>query len=74
MSLIAHVVEIVILTAAYGISIASEFGYLEDSFSASVTNCLSFSSLAFITAGFDEIVPLGPLQLPAEMEALTGFG
>ena len=73
MSLIAHVIEIAIFAAAYGISTVSEFGYLEGSFSGSIADYLYFSFAAFTTVGFGDIVPLGPLRLLAGMEALTGF-
>ena len=73
MSLIAHVVEIAIFAAAYGISAVSEFDYLEGSFSGSIADYLYFSFAALTTAGFGDIVPLGPLRLLAVMEALTGL-
>ena len=47
MSLIAHVIEIAIFAAAYGISTVSEFGYLEGSFSGSIADYLYFSFAAF---------------------------
>ena len=73
MSLIAHVIEIAIFAGAYSISAASDFGYLEGSFSGSIADYLYFSFAAFTTVGFGDIVPLGPLRLLAGMEALTGF-
>ena len=73
MSLIAHVIEIAIFAGAYSISAASDFGYLEGSFSGSIADYLYFSLAAFTTVGFGDIVPLGPLRLLAGMEALTGF-
>ena len=73
MSLIAHVIEIAISAGAYSISAASDFGYLEGSFSGSIADYLYFSFAAFTTVGFGDIVPLGPLRLLAGMEALTGF-
>ena len=73
MSLIARVIEIAIFAGAYSISAASDFGYLEGSFSGSIADYLYFSLAAFTTVGFGDIVPLGPLRLLAGMEALTGF-
>tara|TARA_X000001036_G_scaffold172828_2_gene163446 strand:- start:1256 stop:1543 length:288 start_codon:yes stop_codon:yes gene_type:complete len=73
MSLVAHVVEIAIFAGAYGISTASQFGYLEGSFSSSIADYFYFSFAAFTTVGFGDIVPVGPVRLLAGMEALTGF-
>ena len=42
MYLIARIIEIAILAAAYGISTVSEFGYLEGSFSGSIADYLLF--------------------------------
>ena len=73
MSLVAHVVEIAIFACAYGISTASQFGYLEGNFSSSIADYFYFSFAAFTTVGFGDIVPVGPVRLLAGMEALTGF-
>ena len=77
-SLLAHVAEVLIVALAYHIMIKFEkFGAImlfgSHDFSPTFMDCVYFSFATYTSLGYGDLVPSGPLQLLASLEALTGL-
>ena len=78
--LLAHIVEVCIFAFAYHVLIKFEkfgnievFGDIHGNFNPSLLDCVYFSLVNYTSLGYGDIVPVGPLQFLAGIEALIGL-
>ncbi len=79
-SLLAHVVEVWLFAFAYYALIKFErfgsievFGTVRDNFNPTFLDCIYFSLVNYTSLGYGDLVPVGPLQFLAGLEALVGL-
>ena len=78
--LLAHIVEVWIFAFAYQVLIKFEkfgnieiFGDIPGTFSPTLLDCAYFSFVNYTSLGYGDLVPVGPLQFLAGLEALIGL-
>ncbi|MBN2761224.1 MAG: two pore domain potassium channel family protein [Rhodobacteraceae bacterium] len=70
----AHLVEILIYAAAYGLVLRSpSLGNIEGLFTGTATELIYFAMTSYTTLGIGDVYPTGPLQLIVGMASLNGF-
>lgn len=70
----AHLVEILIYAAAYGLVLLSPtLGNIEGLYTGTATDLIYFAMTSYTTLGIGEVYPTGPLRLIVEMASLNGF-
>lgn len=78
--LLAHIVEVWIFALAYQALIKFEkfgdieiFGDVHGTFNPTLLDCVYFSFVNYTSLGYGDLVPVGPLQFLAGLEALIGL-
>lgn len=78
--LLAHIVEVWIFAFAYQALIKFEkfgnieiFGDIHGTFNPTLLDCVYFSFVNYTSLGYGDLVPVGPLQFLAGLEALVGL-
>ena len=78
--LLAHIAEVCVFALAYHLLVKFEkfgdievFGGMHGNFNPTFADCLYFSFVNYTSLGYGDLVPVGPLQLLAGLEALIGL-
>lgn len=78
--LAAHIAEVCVFALAYHLLIRFEnfgdievFGDIHGDFTPTFADCLYFSLVNYTSLGYGDLVPVGPLQFLAGLEALIGL-
>lgn len=78
--LLAHIVEVWVFALAYQALIKFEkfgdieiFGDVHGTFNPTLLDCVYFSFVNYTSLGYGDLVPVGPLQFLAGLEALIGL-
>ena len=78
--LAAHIVEVCAFALAYHLLVKFEkfgdiemFGDIHGNFNPTFADCLYFSFVNYTSLGYGDLVPVGPLQFLASLEALIGL-
>ena len=78
--IMAHIIEVCIFALAYQALIKVEkfgdielFGDVHGTFNPTLLDCVYFSFVNYTSLGYGDLVPVGPLQFLAGLEALIGL-